>query len=55
MMTNNLDSLIALLIASAAIVVMIVALYRNGALSLRGVFVISTLLILITGALGSTL
>lgn len=54
-MDTNLDSLIALLIASAAIATMIVALYRNGALTLRGVIIIATPLILVTVFLATTL
>lgn len=54
-MDTNLDSVVALLVASAAILVMIVALYRNGALPLKGMVVVGTVLVLITGFLALTL
>ncbi|MCW8914789.1 MAG: hypothetical protein OQK24_02925 [Magnetovibrio sp.] len=54
-MDNNLDSLIALLIASFAIGVMIVMLYRNGAMPLKGLVVVSTFLVVITTVLATTL
>ncbi len=54
-MDYNFDSLIALLIASTAIGAMIVMLYRNGAMSLKGVVTVSAFLIVITAVLASTL
>lgn len=54
-MDTNLDSLIALLFASAAIFAMMIALYRNGALPLRGLIVVGTTLVIITAFLALTL
>ena len=54
-MDTNLDSLIGLLVASVAIGVMIVLLYRNGALPLRGAVIVGGVLLIITFILGTTL
>lgn len=54
-MDTNLDSLIALLVASAAIGTMVVMLYRNGALTFKGVVVVGGLLLVITTVLATTL
>ena len=54
-MDTNLNSLIALLVSSAAIFVMMKALYRNGALALRGFVTLCIVLFAITGFLGVTL
>ena len=54
-MSTNLDSLIALLIASAAIFTMIVLLYRNGALPLKGALTVGAVLAAITVFLATTL
>ena len=54
-MDTNLDSLIALLVASGAIFAMMVGLYRNGALALRGFVTLCVVLVGIAGFLGITL
>jgi len=54
-MSTNIETIMALLIASSAIAAVMVALYRNGALSFKGMVVVATLLSVITVFLASTL
>ena len=54
-MSHTLDSLIALLAASAAIFAMIIALYRNGALPLKGALAVGAVLVALTAFLATTL
>ena len=52
---TNLDSLIALLVATAAIFAMMVGLYRHGALAPRGFVTLCIVLFTISGFLAFTL